>query len=318
MKKVLALFFLLFCLSQQNATNCNGNANGNVLEFEDDLDDETGVLNLNLSKQECNDANTCIAECGKNSVVMKVNLDDPNISKGLKNAYLGVCMWRLERSEIENKLFIKNPKSRGQYISQIVARLSFPYVSKLPKSPVPFVFFTKLRDVSHFKRMTVNGYNTAEEMLQNPSNYIHDWIDYMIYVSDSFTVFKDLCKYHTTIDKALKEYSKKLKYVFYKTILDPYRPQSTIQPNGWKSPNGKSWDCYMKLIQSRNKKVKHQKKALMKFYQRVVPEIILKFKKLYDNPSKTCSCWDILNKRSVTPFERHSFSQIIQKSCKQQ
>lgn len=42
--------------------------------------------------------------------------------------------------------------------------------------------------------MRSQTYKEATQMVKEPLKYIGDWEDFMIYVSHTFTMFKDLCK----------------------------------------------------------------------------------------------------------------------------
>lgn len=145
MKQVLLIVLVsLFSIVLSVSTNCNASLGSNVLDYDYDLEFDQ-VLEVKMSPEECLDANLCVASCSqfntvKDMVVMKVDLSDPRISSGLKDSYLGECMWDLTKNELEGKVQMDTPKSRGQYISQYIASLSAPFVSTLPKAPVKRVY----------------------------------------------------------------------------------------------------------------------------------------------------------------------------------
>lgn len=188
----LSFFTVTFAVS----TNCNASMGRNVLALDYDYEQEIETLELQLTPQECVDANLCIEKCLQNKLIsMKIDLQDPTISSELKSAYLAECMWDLTRDEIEGKVIMEAPRSRGQYISQFIAKLSLPFVTTLPKTPEPRVRLLL------GKGMSIVTYETARVIAQDPIKFIKDWEDFMIYVSHSFTLFKDIAKYTAILIK---------------------------------------------------------------------------------------------------------------------
>jgi hypothetical protein len=109
-----------------------------------------------------------------------------------------------------------------------------------------------------------------------------DWIDFFIYISNQYTFFQDLCKKHTDINNALKEFKSKL-YEDYKVLI-------------------------------RNNYSKNNQPTIDAFMIKSISDITSKFLEIYQDPNATCSCESIL-KRIKEKEIRSNYEKTIKNTC---
>jgi len=112
---------------------------------------------------------------------------------------------------------------------------------------------------------------------------MRDYVDYLIYVSNKYTFFKDLCKKHP-LAEAQANFKKELLADAEKGLYSKYRPNHRV--------------------------------VIKNFVISVIDKVINHFTELYNDPGKTCSCFDILNK---VPANHKAvvgkFSDVISNAC---
>jgi hypothetical protein len=162
--------------------------------------------------------------------------------------------------------------------------------------PKPGGMFGKHGNTGHFGALTgkIPGQNPLLGGRQTPQHTVwvptvatmRDYVDYLIYVSNKYTFFKDLCKKHSII-KAQADFKTDLLVDAEKGLYPRYTPKNRL--------------------------------AIKKFVVDAIDKILVQFTILYNDPGKTCSCFDILNR-----FEKlakgqkdvvKKFSSVISDSC---
>lgn len=243
---------------------------------------------LDTPTVDCNDVDLCKIICHhREPNFLQINLDDPSIPFETRDAYLSTCTWELERKEILTNMKLPEAQGRGQIISQYIAKISRPFVRRLPFSKNPpldtHIIYSRAGGAHHRDMVSrFKSKNTSKREIWVPTvKTMRDWIDYMIYVSNHYTFFKDLCK-KNSLSKAQYQLRVKLLSDASKGLYPRYRKD--LVPR------------------------------IKKFIEETLDKILSKFREVYKNPQNTCSCLDVV-KKIKDPKEKNRLKNIIYEVC---
>jgi hypothetical protein len=136
--------------------------------------------------------------------------------------------------------------------------------------------------IRHADAVKTPGIVAHEEIWVPTVQTMRDYVDYLIYVSNKFTFFKDLCKKHSIAQA---------KTTFVTGLLT---------------------DAQIGLYPKYNLR---DRPAIQRFITVALNKISEEFGKLYENPGMTCSCFDILKRVNGQPAVVKQFTDLISNTC---